>query len=1304
MRKNKSLQVSLTILLMFLLLLTNAEPIDTVTLKQLATNFYTHLASPAQPSQREAGQIVKSYYVQLESTDLQRSSTVACFHIVNFRGGFVIIAADDRVEPILAYSTESSFIAENIPDNVAAWLDNYQQEISYILSHDTSASNNVNEQWFQLKHNNIQTQRTSVGPLLQTTYNQGTYYNQYCPATAAGPNGHAWAGCVAAAMAQIIRYWEYPTQGVGSHSYVANFSSYGYGNFGTLAANFGNTTYNYALMPNYLSSTSTTAEINEVARLTYHCGISVDMMYGASSSGAYSAYVPNALQNYFAYPSGITYVSRSNYPSNNWYALIRGELNNARPVFYDGNGNGGGHAFVCDGYEGNYFHFNWGWGGSYNGNFQLGALNPGSHNFTSNQGAVVGITVANPTILHFPNKLSILALVGGNGNTECFEVRGIALTDSILVSASPHFKVGTSSDSFYSQISIPENGGTLFIQYVPVSSHATTEQGTIILSSGNISDTIPIFATASTPVCTAPTQLNAYPVYHGINLSWTAPEEHPEIHTSTLSWDSTLYTSLNLGTNITYCMLHRYDVNDLAPYQQSFIKAISFIPCTEAVSYRLVVYQGGNYTNNQYNPGEQVVNQEVPLSQLNNGTWNTVYLMNPILVDGTKELWFGIIAYTNNYEEITRLGSASYRANKGSVVGYYTGPYTDSTAFNWTDLSAWRNLPYNFTLKGIFESVSGHVTEYEVFRNDSLLGITTDTRYADINLSPDSTEYAVYAVWDNNCNAGTSVKALADTNLTPCTITINMHAEQGNGWYGNRVRVYQRGDIQEFGFHYGQDSSALIDVYDGPIELEWVADTLPHTCSFNLLGPCLYYESPNNPSEGVFLSLTINCDAAQISTPDFTYSTASACDSTNVSFFYSPQADDAHITIQFGDGENSTIDLSNSSVDSIVFDHSYRISGNYEVVLSVEKENCDIIRSASKTIGIENVYNTLGIDTLYINACDSCVWNNTTYYESTSQLFRFDNSQGCDSLVMLYITINKTDTFDFSLDTCESFTWDDSTYYESGDYTRFYTNTNGCDSIVTLHLTILHGTHNTETAIACDSYEWHDSTYTETGTYMYHYTNEDGCASVDTLELIINYGTSGIDEQEACDSYTWIDDVIYTESTNTPTITLTNANGCDSIVTLHLTIKQSVFTSDFLTINEDELPYTYADTIFGIGTPAISDYTFHYTTIDGCDSTVTLHLTINNVGINSVAGKDYHFNAYPNPVNDIVNVHFSSLNKQLENAEIQLFDIFGRKLHTTAVNDEETQLDLSNYANGLYLIRLYDKQELIGVVKVVKRK
>jgi hypothetical protein len=298
-------------------------------------------------------------------------------------GGFVIVASDDRAKEVLGYADAGTFDATNLPDNFKYWLSVYENELEELLqTPDTgpAATPQTNATLRSVAY------ETSVAPLIKTKWNQDSPYNLLTP------NNYP-TGCVATAMAQIMNYHEWPTQGTGSHEYTTS-------TIGTpLSADFGATTYDWGNMLNTYGSSAMEDEENAVATLMYHCGVSVNMLYAPNESGAFSQDVPNALKTYFGYDPGIELLYRDYTTSADWVATLKTELTNDRPVYYAGNGTGGGHAFVCDGYDANgKFHFNWGWSGSADGYYELSALNPsdlgiggGSGGYNYGQNIVVGI-------------------------------------------------------------------------------------------------------------------------------------------------------------------------------------------------------------------------------------------------------------------------------------------------------------------------------------------------------------------------------------------------------------------------------------------------------------------------------------------------------------------------------------------------------------------------------------------------------------------------------------------------------------------------------------------------------------------------------------------------------------------------------------------------------------------------------------------------------------------------------------------------------------------------------------------------
>jgi hypothetical protein len=313
-----------------------------------------------------------------------RNNTPLCYYF-NFPSnkGHIIVAADDHVHPILGYSENNTFQEnDNFPPQYISWMSNYYDQIEYIIHKDIPSDDNIDNEWQALLNNTSLPNRgtTSVTPLLTTTWNQGCYYNGSCPVDAAGPCGRVLAGCGATAMAQIMKYHNWPVQGTGSHSYYHPV-------YGTLSADFGATTYNWAGMPNNVTSSNTS-----VATLLYHCGVSMDMDYGPYVSYSYATDIVYAYKTYFSYSPACEYYYKINYSTTVWENMIKEDLDNSLPVLYRGSGSSGGHLFVCDGYSGtNYFHFNWGWSGTYDGYYYLSNLNPGPYTFNDGQGAILDI-------------------------------------------------------------------------------------------------------------------------------------------------------------------------------------------------------------------------------------------------------------------------------------------------------------------------------------------------------------------------------------------------------------------------------------------------------------------------------------------------------------------------------------------------------------------------------------------------------------------------------------------------------------------------------------------------------------------------------------------------------------------------------------------------------------------------------------------------------------------------------------------------------------------------------------------------
>lgn len=321
------------------------------------------------------------------------NSQKCAMHIFSGEKSFIIIAGDDRVFPIIGYSKESSFPAKGEVENLDWWIDNSAKAITAETRLKSTVDQKTKDAWtFYLsdaKSGSVISKVKNVLPFLNTTWNQDAGYNYYCPVHQMGPDGKCYAGCVATAMAQVMKYYNYPKQGKGSHSYL-------HANYGNLAVDFSQRIYDWQHMGAIITMYDTVKR-NAIARLIYDCGISVDMYYAPSASSSYLYKTQTALYDYFKYKRYIAYAERSNFDDDVWQNMMIENLDMKYPILYGGqDASAGGHAFVCDGYESDtnnqfLFHFNWGWSGFGNGYFNLDIMNSGNGNFKYSQDMVYNI-------------------------------------------------------------------------------------------------------------------------------------------------------------------------------------------------------------------------------------------------------------------------------------------------------------------------------------------------------------------------------------------------------------------------------------------------------------------------------------------------------------------------------------------------------------------------------------------------------------------------------------------------------------------------------------------------------------------------------------------------------------------------------------------------------------------------------------------------------------------------------------------------------------------------------------------------
>ena len=1208
----------------------------------------------------EHAQLTYVERIPSQGTGIQMAPANA-FYVFDFGGQFVMVSADTRVLPVLAYSTETGFSGDDVPKNLGWFLNQYTQQIEYAIQHltDTECEANVSawNQWLS-DELPITAPAAVVSPLVQTTWDQPYPYNALCPNDANGPGGHVYTGCVATAMAQLMRYWQYPATGIGSHSYSANNAANGYGNYGTQSVDFAATTYDYSLMPLSLSNNSPAEQINEVAKLMYHCGVSVDMKYGVNGSSASTYFAAVALNTYFGY-SGVSEKYRSDYSDANWIALLKGELNNMRPILYSGSGSGG-HAFLCDGYDNNNnFHFNWGWGGYCDGFYALSSLTPGGNNYNYDHAAVIGIDASQSMIQAGIRSMSFISESGTVSSSQSTPILAAHLSTNITATVSGNFKISTDNVNFYTSRMLGSNGGTLYVRYEPTASSGT-EQGYVALVSGSVKDTIYLTGTLydNTPHCLPPENLSiSSQDLHNVSLQWNAPVLAEDPHT--LSW-STNNVNLFWGSGYNYkiSMLQRFSNEDLVPYHNRALTSIQFFADGDATSFTAVVYKGGNF-NGGYDPGTLVLSQSISMSSLTLDAWNTVTLNTPIIIDATEELWFGICieAPGGTYSVPLNLQAMP---TKGCIAGMHSG----NTA-SWSEF--YDN--YSFCISGTVKNIQT-LTNYTIFRNDTPLGTTTNTSFTDYLSTTNTYVYKVTANWSNNCSASVQKSFTNVANITATPEALDFFGNHGFGTFVKTVFISGSGL-----------PTTITATVTGNFRISVNGTSFSTSTSLPASGGTLYvkYTPTSNNSEyetGLVtlssgsLSATISlsgqstdeCTSPQnlaisqsgnvvnlswdAATPiSSDPATLSWCTSFVNSYLYFGSNLNLAMVQRFETSDLASYhnkkltsisfalcDYANITSCKIVVYKGGTFNGNYGSSGSLVCEqvvptsslsaytwitvplNSPVVIDASQELWFGVYLSTAG--TSYSLAFNSngvvsgkgalYRQNNNNYWWSINDLnFALTGTIEDEPLTLTTYQIDRNST---TLGTTSDTHFDDNVYYNGiYNYDVWAVWSNGCKapargSITVSGLCNLSGL--TYTQESCNNYIWHGSTYTTSGTYYHSYTDANGCPVFDTLELTIHHGTHNAVTETACESFTWHGQT-YTES-GTYTYAYTNADGCPSVDTLHLTVNHGTHYAVTETACESFTWHGQTYTVSGT-------YTYAYTNADGCPSVDTLHLTVNHI-------------------------------------------------------------------------------------------
>ncbi len=317
------------------------------------------------------------------SRDAQSAPQYYVFN--NPEGGWVIIAADDRVNPVIGYSDEGAFIQDNMPDNLKQWMDGVAATVDAVRRDGEGVK--ARPEWAATRRSAPDAEKKELKTAL---WDQSSPFNSLCPIVT-GENVRSVTGCVATSMAIIMRYNRWPAHGNGviggyttatAKTYIAAYS-------------IDNHEYIWDYMPmnNSVGAGWSAEQKYQVAQLMHDCGVAVKMDYSSESSSAQSGDMVKALQNFMSYSQSSALISRASYNLDEWYSIMKREIDAGRVVYYAGS-ESFAHAFVCDGYDtaGSKLHINWGWGGSSNGFYTLDLTIPDYNlTFSEYQEAVIGI-------------------------------------------------------------------------------------------------------------------------------------------------------------------------------------------------------------------------------------------------------------------------------------------------------------------------------------------------------------------------------------------------------------------------------------------------------------------------------------------------------------------------------------------------------------------------------------------------------------------------------------------------------------------------------------------------------------------------------------------------------------------------------------------------------------------------------------------------------------------------------------------------------------------------------------------------
>ena len=937
----------------------------------------------------------------------------------NPQGGFVIVSADDCVLPILGYSATSVF-ALPMPSNLQDWLNGYASEINQMISNAVPPSQQVSYEWKRYCDSETETPplSTVVAPLLSTTWSQGTYYNDLCPTDAASGQ-HTATGCVATAMAQVMKYWSHPIQGQGS-------CSYDHPSYGTQSANFGAATYDWANMPNMLNASSSAQQILAVATLMYHVGVSIVTNYGLSSSGGSAAdivsrggisypCVENSLRQYFDYHPQLFGARMNGMGEDRWRTMLRTELDSARPVIYSGFDLSGGHCFVCDGYDSqDYFHFNWGWGGSSDGYFAIGSLNPSVGGIGTNVSSTFNID-----------------------NMAVFGIR-------------PAVRNNVSTAVVTAQADDP--------------AHATiTGAGTY----NNFSDLVTLSVVAA----------DGYRFDHWSDGDRKLPRQF------WANGDISLTAHIRpvVGDTITYCsnshegnLMNRYfaikvNAADL-PAGQSLKSVQIFNPYEGDYSIRI-------FAGDTYSPGTQVYEETFHLPGSNQ--WETLRFAQLVPVSNSSNLWIVGRCTGNNYPIPVTTYCGNQDGGWTSTNGVVWSQLTDMTVMcraifsQPTDVmisASAADTSQGYVLGGGRYAPGEQCTLTAIPSGDNSFDHWQDGN-TDNPRSFTASTTTTYTAHFSNCGIASLPVTQDFSNGLGCWTTYSASSSNAEALtIINQSSMW--GSFSYFQFCSQSYSSAYDQYLISPrllvpnaIDLNLIYRCQGSTESFNIE----YSTTDNSPSS---FTHVVRSHSASSTVWD-TFHVLIPAEAKHIAIHYTTNhgyyffIDDIQLVAQ--PLPNHTINVVSESETMGTATGGGTFEEGTPTLIEAFPNSCYLFShwqdgntQNPRTVVVSDdiTYTASFVPQVFystenIEACDSLLWHETWYRASTSSAsFPTTTAQGCDSTVTLFLTIHHSVDRDTTIVAQGSYTIEGVTYEESTTILQHLTTQEGCDSLVTIHLII----------------------------------------------------------------------------------------------------------------------------------------------------------------------------------------------------------------------------------------------------------